>query len=154
MNKLVKGIKVAAVAVAGVTAVNLIKCNNSNAREIARLSNQKYDLIHEINMLKLDVEHQERTIERERKSERKLNERVFALEMDNITLKSAAKRAAKDDFIVPSFYTDRKKEEETEEEIKQANEVSMNDVILENRIEQLEKQDAEAALEVVAVVEQ
>lgn len=149
MKNLTKGIVAVGTAVAGVTGVTiaaLIGQTNRNTAAIVRLSNEKYDLLHELNMAKLDVEYQGRTIDRERKENDKLGKRVFALEMDNITLKSAAKRAAKDDFIKPSFYTDRKKEEEiTAAELKQANEESMNDIILENRIEQLEEQDAEQA---------
>lgn len=154
MKKLLKGIVgVAATGVAatGVIAINLIKGHNRNVKEIERLINRTNDLEdelrtvkqekwnhqHQINMMKIDVEHNN-----------KLQNKVFKLEMDNITLKSQAHIAARrDDRSEPEFYSDiiaeKEKAKREEEELQEANAISEADVILERNIELLDEAEEE-----------
>lgn len=162
MKKLLKGIVgVAATGIAatGVIAINLIKGHNRNVNEIARLSNrtnnlenelqtvrnEKRDLQHQINMMKIDVNYN-----------KKLRDKVFKLSMDNITLKSQAHIAARrDDRSEPEFYSDiiaeQEKARQEEEELQEANAISEEDVILERNIELLD--EAEEENRAVAIAE-
>lgn len=139
-----KIVKVIGLVVTGITAVEMIQQDKRNARYITEAHNRinelldqewatrnkEIDLRHDINMLKIDMEHEKRMKKHQdamkkhqdarvyelEKDLRKANDRIFDLEMDHITTKSQMKYAARKSGIEkPDFYTDRRKEEKAQQ---------------------------------------